>query len=312
MPARGDGSAKARALISIVRSHRIEQSGAPCYDGPIMTKGREQNAAGNGDTGRSVEHSATAAGTGPSAASPTHAERARTLARAARFGSLATMARDPEGFPYASLVALTTDARGRALLLLSRLAEHTQNLLARPEASVLLLESPIQGDKLLERGRVTLIGACQPVPPEEAPECRALFLAAHPDAATYADFSDFTHYRIEPRSLRYVGGFGRMSWVEAAAYARAEPDPLAEFAPRILGHMNDDHAHSILAYAHKLAGVGDATSAHMTAIDRYGIEMTVTTPAGERRVRLPFDSEVRTREEARKALIEMAGRAEEG
>ncbi|MDI1449654.1 DUF2470 domain-containing protein [Polyangium sp. 6x1] len=262
-----------------------------------------------------MDAQSTAAGTGPSGApprAPSHAERARTLARAAQFGSLATMARDPEGYPYASLVALATDARGRAVLFLSRLAEHTQNLLARPEASVLLLESPIVGEKLLEKGRVTLLGPCTAVPPEEAPECRALFLAAHPDAATYADFPDFTHYRIEPRSLRYVGGFGRMSWVDAAAYARAEPDPLAEFAPRILGHMNDDHAESILAYARKLAGIGDATDAQMTAVDRYGIEMAVTTPAGERRVRLAFDAEIVTREEARKALIEMAGRAEEG
>jgi len=281
----------------------------------IMMKGREQNAAGNEHEGKGVDTRSTAAGTGPSSASPrapSHAERARTLARAARFGSLATMAREPEGFPYASLVALAADARGRAVFLLSRLAEHTQNLLARPEASVLLLESPIVGEKLLEKGRVTLIGACTAVPPEEVPECRALFLAAHPDAATYADFSDFSHYRIEPRSLRYVGGFGRMSWVDAPAYARAEPDPLAAFAPRILGHMNDDHAASILAYARKLAGIGDATDAQMTAVDRYGIEMAVTTPSGERRVRLAFDAEIQTREEARKALIEMAGRAEEG
>ncbi|MDC3960229.1 HugZ family pyridoxamine 5'-phosphate oxidase [Polyangium jinanense] len=280
-----------------------------------MTKGREQNAAGNESQGKGVDTRSTVAGTGPSGASPhapSHAERARTLARAARFGSLATMARDPEGFPYASLVALATDARGRALFLLSRLAEHTQNLLARPEASVLLLESPIVGDKLLEKGRVTLIGPCTAVPPEEVSECRALFLAAHPDAATYADFADFSHYRIEPRSLRYVGGFGRMSWVDVAAYTRAEPDPLAEFAPRILGHMNDDHASSILAYARKLAGIAEATSAQMTAVDRYGIEMAVETPSGERRVRLAFDTEIRTREEARKALIEMAGRAGEG
>ncbi|MRG93190.1 HugZ family protein [Polyangium spumosum] len=277
-----------------------------------MSKGRPQNAAGNGDKERGVDIQPTAAGTAPSARAPSHAERARTLTRAARFGSLATMARDPEGFPYASLVALATDTRGRAVLLLSRLAEHTQNLLARPEASVLLLESPIEGDKLLERGRVSLIGPCSPVPAEDVPGCRALFLAAHPDAATYADFSDFAHYRIEPRSLRYVGGFGRMSWVDAAAYARAEPDPLAEFAPRILGHMNDDHADSILAYARKLADIADATAAEMTAVDRYGIELAVKAPSGERRVRLPFEAEVRTREEARKALIEMAARAEEG
>ena len=39
---------------------------------------------------------------------------------------------------------------------------------------------------------------------------------------------NFAFFRLEPTSMRYVGGFGRMSWVTADAYAAAEPDPLAE------------------------------------------------------------------------------------
>src|SRR5690606_6742971 len=68
---------------------------------------------------------------------PTHAERCRTLARGARSATLATVATDTTGFPYASLVTVAIDAQGRPLFLLSTLAEHTRNLLARPEASVL-------------------------------------------------------------------------------------------------------------------------------------------------------------------------------
>ena len=32
-------------------------------------------------------------------------------------------------------------------------------------------------------------------------------------------------------------GYGRMSWVDAAAYAEAEPDPLAVAAAGIIEHM---------------------------------------------------------------------------
>jgi len=120
-------------------------------------------------------------------------------------------------------VATAVDAQGRPLLLISRLAEHTKNLADRPEASILLLDTSDPSASPLAQGRVTLLGACRPVPAEETAECRRLFLAAHPDSAQYADFSDFAFYRLEPAQLRYVGGFGRMSWIDAEAYRRAGP-----------------------------------------------------------------------------------------
>ena len=73
-----------------------------------------------------------------------------------------------------------------------------------------------------------------------------------------------------------MGGYGRMSWVEAAAYAEAEADPLAgEAALGILEHMNADHADSLVLMARVLGGRADATEAVMTAVDRYGFDVVV-------------------------------------
>ncbi len=157
---------------------------------------------------------------------PSHAERCRTLALAARSATLSTIARDPAGFPFGSLVAIALDKRGRPILLLSQLAEHTQNLSQNANASILLTEVPQSGVSPLAGGRVTLLGPCRLVPEAERDEAAALFLAAHPDAAQYAGFKDFAYYRMEPQALRYVGGFGRMSWVNADEYLAAEPQPL--------------------------------------------------------------------------------------
>jgi hypothetical protein len=149
-----------------------------------------------------------------------HAERCRALVSAAKVATLATVARDPEGFPYASLVAFASDAKGRPLLLLSRLAEHTENLRVRAEASLLIAESAASADvDPLSLGRVTILGPCTRVPDEERAGVRATFLAHQPSAATYVDFADFAFYRLEPRALRFVGGFGRMSWVSAEEYS---------------------------------------------------------------------------------------------
>jgi heme iron utilization protein len=246
---------------------------------------------------------------GPEVRAPSHAERCRTLASQATSATLSTIARDPGGFPYGSLVTVAVDDVGRPLLLLSDLAEHTGNLLARAEASVLMTE-PIGGhDQPLALGRVTLLGPCAKVAEAERSRVRETFLMQQPTASYYVDFDDFGFYRLDPVALRYVGGFGRMSWVKAEDYRAAEPDPLASAAAGILKHMNDDHSDAVLLYASALAGVANATRAAMTAVDRYGFEMAATTPEGPRAARLEFDTGVANADDARRVLVAMVKRA---
>jgi heme iron utilization protein len=240
---------------------------------------------------------------------PTHAERCRTLMQQARSATLATIALEPAGFPYGSLVTIASDDLGRPLLLLSTLAEHTRNLLAKTDASILITEPLGTHDQPLAVGRVTILGACAAVDEAERANVRETFLAQQPNASYYVDFADFAFYRLEPSALRYVGGFGRMSWVTADDYRVAEPDPLAATAAGILTHMNDDHTDAVLAYATALAGVTEATSATMTAVDRYGFELATITPNGPRAVRLAFDEPVSTSDEVRRAMVSLVKRA---
>ncbi len=245
----------------------------------------------------------------PPARAPTHAERCRTLVEEARSATLCTLARDPAGYPYGSLVTVAVDGAGRPLFLLSELAEHTGNLHARPEASALLTEPLGTHDQPLALGRVTLIGPCTKVAEGERAAVREVFLARQPSASYYVDFDDFAFYRLEPEALRYVGGFGRMSWVTPADYRAAEPDPLRAAAPGILTHMNDDHAAASLAYARVLAGIPAAEAATMTAVDRYGFDLAVTTPSGPRAARVAFDEPVATSDEVRRAMVALVKRA---
>lgn len=152
-----------------------------------------------------------------------HAAASRRLLRAARQGALATLALDPVGFPYTSLVAVADDGEGRPLLLLSSLAEHTRNLAAHPEAS-LLVTTGGDGDPLAA-ARVTLLGPCAPVPEADEPAARQRYLDAHPSAQAYAGFRDFRLFRLSPVALRYIEGFGRMSWVDASDYLAATLPP---------------------------------------------------------------------------------------
>jgi putative heme iron utilization protein len=241
---------------------------------------------------------------------PSDAERSRTLLGAARTGALATLG--DGGFPFGSLVSHAVDAQGRPLLLLSDLAEHSRNLTGDPRASLLASESgggksltPGGGDPLA-RARVTVIGEVAEVPAGERAVVLGTYRAAHP-GAFYAGFADFRLYRMQVDSVRYVGGFGRMSWVDAADYAVADPDPLRRHAAGIIEHMNDDHADALVLYCRVLAGRRATMAARMVAVDRYGFAMLARdTPDGdETAVRLPFGRRVDTPGAVRTVMIEL-------
>ena len=232
---------------------------------------------------------------------PTHAERARTLATQMTTGTLCTLAAEPDGYPYGSFVTVAFDD-GNPVFLVSTLAEHTRNLQLDPRASLLVAEGGSEDP--LANGRVTLLGPCRQVDGDGG-SARAAFLAAHPNAAYYADFRDFAFWQLQVESIRYIGGYGRMSWVEAADWHTAEPDPLAASAPGIIAHMNHDHADGLVLYCRAFSKATDITAASMTGVDRYGFEMSAVTAEGPRPVRLAFADPVGTPEQVRAALVAM-------
>jgi len=239
----------------------------------------------------------------PAAPEPTHSERARTLLHATKAGSLATISVDFPGYPFGSVVSYALDRLGRPLLLLSDIAEHTRNLQADPRASLMATEDDRPGD-VLALGRVTLIGDLSAVPAEEVDGIRESYLGVHPNAV-YVGFGDFNFYRLDVSSVRYVGGFGHMSWVEADEYSSAEPDPLRPEQTSILEHMNNDHADSLVVYAKAFGVVPDATGATMLTCDRYGFDLLIEAPGGKQAVRIPFGVSTDTPDAVRKAMIRL-------
>ena len=246
---------------------------------------------------------------GPPPPEPSHAERCRTLVSGQSRGTLCTVATDPEGYPYGSVASYALDVDGNPLLFVSRMAEHTQNALRDPRASLLASEPVPDGADPLASGRATLLGDLLEVGDAERQEVRDRYLAAIPTAAYYIDFGDFTFFRLTVRQIRYVGGYGRMSWVDAAGYVAAEPDPLVGAAAGIIGHMNGDHAEAQLLYCRHLLGRPDTTEATMSAVDRYGFEMIAVSPAGRAAVRLGFPEPCDTPDQVRAAMVALVAEA---
>ena len=195
------------------------------------------------------------------------------------------------------------DGIGRPLFLISAMAMHTQNLEADARASLLITQPGWTGDPLAA-GRLTLMGEASRVPGAEAASTRDAYLARHERARYWADFEDFSLWRLDVVDLYFVGGFAAMDWVTAAEYGAAQPDPLADAAAGILEHMNCDHADALIEYARHFAGE-IADEATMVSVDRLGFKLRLRQGDRLSSVRIAFPAAVVGAEQCRATLIAM-------
>lgn len=227
--------------------------------------------------------------------------QARSLVRGADRATLAT-AMPKEGWPYASLVMIACDHEANPLLMISELAEHTQNILSEDRVSLLVdgtagLENPLTGV------RVTLVGRAAKC---DLSDLAARYIARHPDAAMYSEFADFALYRVAVERVHTVAGFGAIHWIDADDFrmAPSSADELREAEADIVSHMNDDHNDAVQLYATVLAG-RNGHGWTMTGVDPEGVDLR----RGGAVARVDFEQPVINAEQARAALVKLVHKA---
>ncbi|MBX9777460.1 MAG: pyridoxamine 5'-phosphate oxidase family protein [Xanthobacteraceae bacterium] len=225
---------------------------------------------------------------------------AKKLLREGRSGALATLM-PGTGDPYCSLVNVATAADGAPLLLISRLAVHTKNVLADPRVS-LMIDERKAGDPL-QGARVMLMGTAAPT---DDGDVRRRYLERQPEAEMFVGFADFAFYRLSLTSAHLVAGFGRIVDLKPADILTLVDDAaeLTAAEPDILAHMNTDHADTCRLYATKLLGADDGAW-RCVGCDPEGLELQLDRTA----LRLPFPQRIRSPGVLRQVLKQLADQA---
>jgi putative heme iron utilization protein len=219
---------------------------------------------------------------------------ARRLVRKFACGVLATQSLKFPGYPYASSLPFCTDQQGRVVVLISHLAEHTQNADRDPKTGFLV--SALTPD-LQEQPRVSMIGDIAPL---DDAAIASRYLRYFPQARQYLQIGGFRFFRIEPRSLRYIAGFGSIHSIAAESYL-APHYPIANSEDDVLEHMNAEHAHNLVDYCRHARGKAPV-SAEMIGIDCDGFNVR----ADGEILRIEFAGEVKDAGEARSELVKLA------
>ncbi|MEX0346187.1 MAG: HugZ family protein [Rhizobiaceae bacterium] len=198
---------------------------------------------------------------------------ARNLLRTARYGALATL--DPEtASPVASRVATATDVDGAPLILVSALAPHTASMIADTRCSLMVGE-PGKGDPLAHP-RMTLHCHARKLDRDHVTgrHARRRYLNRHSKASLYADFADFSFFRLEVISASLNGGFAR-AYVLGSDQLLLNHAAIAQFAEAeqsVLDHMNTDHADAVGRLAER-AGEATHKKWKLTGVDPEGFDL---------------------------------------
>ena len=228
---------------------------------------------------------------------------ARSLLRRSRQGALATLMAG-SGDPYCSLVNVASHPDGSPILLISRLAVHTRNLLGDARVS-LMLDERAEGDPL-EGARIMLAGRAEQAADSDLEIVRRRYLGAHPSAEAFVDFADFSFFRIRPSGMHLVAGFGRIVDLKPEQFLTdvSGAGALLEAEQGAIDHMNADHRNATNLYATRLLGA-EAADWRCTGCDPDGIDLQ----AGGKTLRLDFPERVTGPGELRKMLVKLAEKA---
>src|SRR6202021_2738926 len=231
------------------------------------------------------------------------ARLARSLLRRSRQGALATLMAG-SGDPYCSLVNVASHPDGSPILLISRLALPTKNILGDSRVS-LMLDERVEGDPL-EGSRIMLAGRAEEACAKDLDLLRRRYLNAHPSSEVFVGFKDFSFFRIQPSGAHLVAGFGRIVDLKPEQFLTdiSDAGTLLEAEQGAVDHMNADHRDAMNLYATKLLGAKSADW-RCTGCDPEGIDMQ----AGATVLRLEFPRRIVSPAALRQALKQLADQA---
>ena len=121
--------------------------------------------------------------------------------------------------PYLSIMPYVLDKDGNPVVLISDLAEHTQNIKDNPKACFCMAKPDKEGS-IFNGSRATLRGKMVKILNDQAKEVRKTYLAAFPEAKDWVDFGDFNFYKLEVDSIYFIGGFGKIDYLNMDKYRK--------------------------------------------------------------------------------------------
>ena len=194
-----------------------------------------------------------------------------SLLRNASEGVLSTISVRNDGYPFGSFVTFVTDVDRSILIYASNIAQHTINLKEDSKSCLTLFKIDDDFDKQ-NSSRMTLLGDLKSLPNEEVETVKNRFENFLPESKKYAAMHDFNFYRLHINQVRWIGGFGKIAWLDAKKWEQHKPK-WSSNESSIIEHMNEDHSNNISSALNAQHSIKDNEAKMLSlSIDGYYIK----------------------------------------
>lgn len=165
---------------------------------------------------------------------------AKHLCRAQHSGVLSTISSAIEGYPFGSVTPFMLTEEGDPIIYISDLAQHTRNLKQNNKVSLIVYDAT--QDDSQANARVTILGDAELIAAEsdEEAQIKSRYFTLFPQAQKYQQTHDFNFYRIRTHRVRYIGGFGKIHWIQKEFWMTPQQDWQTDTSG-MCEHMNIDH-----------------------------------------------------------------------
>ena len=175
------------------------------------------------------------------------------LMRNCREGVLSTVSKKYEGYPFGSFVTFISGADRSIIFYASDIAQHTINLKNNSKACITLFNLS-EGDKQ-DSARLSLLGDVKKID-KDIEETSRQFIEFFPESSQYSNMHDFNFYKLNISQVRWIGGFGKIAWLDSTNWNPIKPKWLKQ-EHSMIKHMNEDHSNSIVSTLNAKLGVKD-------------------------------------------------------
>ena len=187
-----------------------------------------------------------------------YSTNAINLLRNSNTGILSTISKKNKDYPFGSFTTFISSRDRTICFYLSDIAQHTINFKANSKAC-LTISGNKTNDDAQNSERLSLMGDIKLLESNDINYYKNKFHTLFPASKKYADFHGFNFYQLEINSARWIGGFGKIAWLDMKNWVKKIPEwKGAENS--IINHMNNDHLNSIISSLNAQHAVKDNTA----------------------------------------------------
>ena len=149
-----------------------------------------------------------------------------------------------DDFPFGSFTTYITGQDRSIYIYASNIAEHTKIFL-KIQNRITIFKIKENQDKQ-NSSRLSIMGDFKNQKEEDIKNCADRFFKFLPDSESYSSVHDFNFYKMKPNKIRWIGGFGEISWLNDKFWISDNPD-WSKDEDSIVSHVNNDHKDVIIA-----------------------------------------------------------------